>query len=864
MRKLLIFVLLFAAGYPVMSRHITGGEMFYEYLGSSGNGHNYRVTLKLYRDCYSSGAQLDLTVQFGVFSNGTNSLVRTESVNRSTIEQVTLGSISPCISNPPQLCYEVGYYVAEINLPSSPSGYTISFQRCCRVGGIENVLNSSSMGVTYLATIPGSLSEPTAPVNNSARFKGKDDVLICANSYFEYDFGAADPDRGDVVTYELCEAYMGGSMNSPSPSTPDAPPYNSVPYSPGYSGGSPMGMTVSINPSTGLVSGTAPYAGIYVLTVCASEYRNGKLINVNRKDIQVAVAGCLTTDAILYPEYQLCESFTFSPRNRNNSPLINAQQWDFGVAGTNTDISNEMNPTFTFPDTGTYTVTLTTNPGQDCSDVTTTTVRVYPGFRPGFRFFESCATVPISFEDTTTTRYGTVNYRHWDFGDINTLADTSDTRNPTYTYGSVGTRLVTMIVGTSKGCRDTISSNVNVLLKPPIQLTNDTLICTIDTLQLNANGIGTFTWSPNYMISSTTGPSPLVSPDVPTKYYVNLVTVPGCENIDSVFVDTRSFVTIDAGRDTTICQTDSITLRPSGDALGFTWTPDGLLNNNRLKTPKVAPAVSTTFTVEGTIGKCSATSSVTVNVVPYPEANAGPDHIICLDSSAILIGSYTGAFFNWSPLPTLSNIRSMNPVASPKVTTSYILTVTDTVGCPKPFRDTTVVNVMPEVMAFAGNDTLVVSNQPLQLNASGGELYEWTPPVGLNDPFSQRPLALLTEDVSYSLKVITPYGCYAYDTLHVKVFKTGPDIFVPNAFTPNADGHNDVLKAIPVGILKFDYFRVYNRWGQQVFGTTDPTRGWDGMVNGKPQSAEGFVWMAAGTDYMGNPMLRKGTVVLVR
>ncbi len=97
----------------------------------------------------------------------------------------------------------------------------------------------------------------------------------------------------------------------------------------------------------------------------------------------------------------------------------------------------------------------------------------------------------------------------------------------------------------------------------------------------------------------------------------------------------------------------------------------------------------------------------------------------------------------------------------------------------------------------------------------------------------------------------------------VTVYK-GPDIYVPSAFTPNNDGLNDILRAIPVGIKEFKYFKVFNRGGQVVFATTEPSKGWDGRFKGFDQNVESFVWVAEGIDEGGNRILKKGTVTLIR
>jgi gliding motility-associated-like protein len=116
--------------------------------------------------------------------------------------------------------------------------------------------------------------------------------------------------------------------------------------------------------------------------------------------------------------------------------------------------------------------------------------------------------------------------------------------------------------------------------------------------------------------------------------------------------------------------------------------------------------------------------------------------------------------------------------------------------------------------------------------------------------------------MTYTMNTSTIEGCFAVDTINVKVFKTQPDIFVPNAFAPY--GRNKLLRPVPVGISSFEYFRVFNRWGQLVYHTTEAGKGWDGTVNGKVQDGGTFVWMVQGKDYTGKTVSKKGTAVLIR
>jgi gliding motility-associated-like protein len=142
-------------------------------------------------------------------------------------------------------------------------------------------------------------------------------------------------------------------------------------------------------------------------------------------------------------------------------------------------------------------------------------------------------------------------------------------------------------------------------------------------------------------------------------------------------------------------------------------------------------------------------------------------------------------------------------------------------------------------------------------------LYLWEPATGLNRTDIANPVATLSNNIVYSLKVYTPEGCFDYDTIAVRVFTTQPDIFVPNAFTPGKLTNNR-FKPIPVGISTIQYFRVYNRWGQLVFSSNDPNRGWDGTFGGQEQGADTYVWMVQGTDFTGKVITKKGTMVLIR
>ncbi len=150
---------------------------------------------------------------------------------------------------------------------------------------------------------------------------------------------------------------------------------------------------------------------------------------------------------------------------------------------------------------------------------------------------------------------------------------------------------------------------------------------------------------------------------------------------------------------------------------------------------------------------------------------------------------------------------------------------------------------------------------------TSGISYLWSPATGISDPNIPNPVITLgpsVDSITYRVKVSVADGCFAEDDIKVRIFKTGPDIFVPTAFTPNGDGKNDLLKPIPVGIKSMEYFRVYNRLGSLVFSTRQLGAGWNGTIEGKQQATGTFVYMTAATDYLNNRITKKGTVVLIR
>lgn len=864
MRTILFLCIFFVFCTTAKGEHITGGEMFYTYVGMFDGKHHYKGTVKLFKNCHSN-RQLANSAVVSVFDRSTGMRVEDITIPLASTENKGLTNPNKCITNPPDVCYTIGFYFFDVFLPGSANGYILSAQFVFRIMGINNLSPGyGNVGATYTAIIP-----PTAQaINNGARFIGDDMVAVCANNSFSYSFGAEDKD-GDELRYSFCEAYGGGSGGASAGTPASLPPYFSVPYGSGFSGGNPLGPNVQIDSKTGLIKGIAPAEGVYVVTVCVEEIRNGVLIATQRKDLQINIASCAIAAASLLPEYLLCKNTnTLNISNFSTSPLIKTYSWELS---NNNDavVFTETTPTlsYTFADTGIYKVKLVINRGLDCADSMNSVAKVYPGLKSDFDFAGVCFNKPTVFANKTSTVYGQINSWQWNFGEIG-VGNVANEFSPTYQYKSMGLKSVQLLVETTKGCRDTIIKAVSIFDKPPMTLAfRDTLICVNDQVKLQAKaaGGGNFSWTPANNIANSTTPSPVVSPTATATYYV-LLDDNGCLNKDSVTVRVTDKVFLQAMNDTIICQGDPIQLKLISDGFSYSWTNISA-ENAALPNPTTVSSATTVYEVTAFIGGCFAKDQVRVTTVPYPFVSAGADTMICHNNMVQLSGNTDGSSVTWFPASSLDRANASDPIATPTQTTSYILTALDTKGCPKPSNDTIVVTVLPPIVPFAGRDTSVVVGQPLQLNASGGVDYSWSPSEGLSSPNSENPIAIYTspsEGIEYKVLIFNEAGCADSAYINVKVFATKPLIFVPNAFTPNGDGKNDKVRPIAAGMLRIEYFNVYNRWGQLVFSTQVNGQGWDGSISGQKQGTGVFTWAVKAVDYNGKAYFQKGTVTLIR
>ncbi len=549
MKKLLFVTSFLLCNAIAFAAHIVGGEMIYEHVSTNTDGSkSYRITLRLFRDdrCPPPCAPMPLNVYIGIFDNDNFQQVPFSpgqphfDVAQTAENSIAVDEIPDCITKSPDLNYHVATYVFTTTLPPNKKGYTAAYQTCCRVGSLQNVDNppGGTTGSTYNCIIPGTDNLPIAQINSSPQFK-LGVAVICQNKPFTLSFSATDPNIGDSLVYSFCDAYGSGFVKGSNNVNPDPPQsavpqqYSSVPYINDYTGATPLGGGVTINPKTGVISGIGPAEGKYVVCVCIREYRKGVLIGYHRKDFIVNVSDCEFAAANLLPAYITCDGLSYTFQNQSPpSPLIHTYFWDFGDGRT----SNHATPTHAYRDSGVYNLKLVINRGEECRDSSYSQINVFPGFVPNFTYIP-CKNDPTSFIDQTTSVYGSVNSWQWNFGDQSSLKDSSRMQHPFYTYPTTGKKNVQLIVTNTKGCLDTLTKEINIVAKA--NAGRDTAVVAKQNLQLQASGGDFYSWSPPTGLSSTTIPNPTVTYSGnfdSVRYQVAVSTVDGCVDTASILV----------------------------------------------------------------------------------------------------------------------------------------------------------------------------------------------------------------------------------------------------------------------------------------------------------------------------------------
>lgn len=484
MRNLSIILLFILSFNFLQAKHIIGGVMYYQYIGSPSAGMNtYKITLKVYRDCvpepnkagFDDPASGAIALSDGRYYN------RNFDFNNPIITSLNNEITNNCQILPPGLCVEEGVYTRTVTLPvDSTRSYYIMYQRCCRNSTIFNILQPGSFGASFYVEIT-----PQAQIlkTSSPQFKSFPPIAICANYSLVYDHSGIDVD-GDSLAYEFVSPLHGGGQGnfgctSTAPSPPCLPPYSTLDFRSPFTPSIPMGGNpiVRIDPVTGIISGKPEIIGQFVVGVKMKKYRNGVLLCETLRDFQFNVTECVSAveakleykNEPIIPSVELviCGDSIINIKNASRTIPNASFEWQIDL-GTDTAFYFTKDLSFPYQGTGLFKGVLIINKGLECSDTGYFNIRKFPALNGDFNYsYDSCFSNKIDFESWTNLPGEKITMWNWQAnGD-----SIGNAKNVVYATDTSGTFALQLIMENENTCRDTINKNVEfypVFTKLPV------------------------------------------------------------------------------------------------------------------------------------------------------------------------------------------------------------------------------------------------------------------------------------------------------------------------------------------------------------------------------------------------------------
>lgn len=565
------------------------------------------------------------------------------------------------------------------------------------------------------------------------------------------------------------------------------------------------------------------------------------------------------------------------------SPTAQRFIWDFGD-GYSVRTTTPVSPAYTYQKEGVYYPVVLLEDQRGCTVAAIgspkiTVDKITAAFAADVT--QACDGGTVFFTDSTkgiSLDEGMMPTYFWDFGIPNRSDDVATGPNPSFLYDTPGRFQVRMTATSYYGCPSDTILEIEIEAKPAAEIAPVTPVCIGQPIQLQGTDTRnlpgtTWNWTTNNQQYPVQTPPSIIYPQ-PGIYPTQLVitTASGlCSDTATADVQIASYPTLSpTPSEASICRGQAVTLQANTEAgVDITWTNYNI-SDVKSPSPIVTPDIDTTYHVVAVNSTgCSTEGDIRVEV-SQPFTVQVNDGDIC-PGGAVQLHAEGAVTYKWTPATGLNNPDIANPLATPEVTTTYQVTGYGNDNC---FTDTqaATVTVHPVPTVNAGPDMEVPVGTAVQLPVTGSSditQIEWWPVSSLNCVDCLTPTATPRENTTYSVKVTNAYGCTTVDDVTINLVCSSGVVFLPNTFTPNSDGANDIYYIRGKGIKTVKSFRIYNRWGQQVFQRTnfnieDPAYGWDGRVNGQPVNPDVFIYVAELVCDSNEDFTLKGNVMLVR
>lgn len=561
------------------------------------------------------------------------------------------------------------------------------------------------------------------------------------------------------------------------------------------------------------------------------------------------------TGSFTYTPLKFCKPATvnFTANTLNNASFV----WDFndGTVNTTSDSTvshvfasgGSFKPKMILIDAAGCQVPIT---GADTIKVIDVTTKIKI---PQTQF---CDSVRLSFSDSSTVINDNIASYSWNFGD----GGTSSSINPIHFYSQIGNYKASVLVTTQFGCKatDTFNIPISIIKTPKIKITGDSVGCENRLLQFNgvviASDTNAISWKWNFANNNTS------TLQIPSKQYystagnyiISLVAnnIGNCKDSITKTIVINPTPNVNAGLDSNICRGQTITLTPSG-ALTYVWNNDATLSCFTCTNPLAKPDSLKLYTVTGTNSfGCSNTDSVYVNVIQKFPMTVSNNDTICVGEKTQLLANGANNY-TWLPATGLDNANIRNPIANPTTTTTYIVLGKDERSC---FTDTGYTTVYvyqyPQFNIGATNITASVGSQlPISTTSSSDVIkWKWLPANYLSCYNCATPTATITENIKYTAEASNIAGCTTKDEITIETICSGNNIFIPNTFSPNGDGVNEIFYPRGKGLFGIRNWKIFNRWGEIVFSkntasANNANDGWDGTYAGKKLGPDVYVYI---------------------
>ncbi len=462
-------------------------------------------------------------------------------------------------------------------------------------------------------------------------------------------------------------------------------------------------------------------------------------------------------------------------------------------------------------------------------------------------------------------------------GDIPSFTATNSTHYPV--------TAIIQVTGSANSCGSIVKIfTITVNPSPAVDAPDDQVVCNgVATTAIHLTGpvSGTaFSWKND---RPSIGLSAIGNGDIPSFTSINNTNAPviatilifGTSNscgqvLDTLTITVNPSAQVQATNNSNVCLGNSIQLQANG-AVQYSWAPATGLSCANCPDPTVTPTDSIVYTVTGTSSLgCDGHDSVTLSVRRPFDMLMPPNDTICAGRS-VNLNALNANTYAWSPANGLNNTSIANPTATPATTTQYQVVGYDAYHC---FTDTgyVTIEVGPQPTVDIGSSQAMINGSPITFQPviQNGPIthYSWTPASELSCSDCETPTATIHNNMMYTLTVENRYGCSAVDSIYITAFCQKSEVFVPNAFTPDGDGINDILMVRGSGI-SVKSFRIFNRWGEMIFErknfpANDPRNAWDGKVRGVAAHPDVYVYTAEVVCDNGSVYTYKGNTTILK